>query len=247
MFRRLLSVWVIVGTISAGGSAQGAAALPGAISFPTRSALDRLGLERQWFGGGPAGRDRAAARRSALRRAIGSFAQTSYAMVHTFDAETGRLLWSAQLGERTGFARGVAANSFAVFVTNADTFFALDKKTGRPIWKIDLGTIPTSSPACDEERAMVGLTTGKIYAFDLKNRDDKGNETILTRPWKPGTGRPAARCSRGRCPPTTSSPSARTDGKAYVVMADERTPLFRFSTGGPIGAGLGADSAPARC
>ena len=56
-------------------------------------------------------------------------------MVHAFDAETGRLLWSAQLGERTGFARGVAANSFAVFVTNADTLFALDKKTGRPIWK----------------------------------------------------------------------------------------------------------------
>ena len=58
------------------------------------------------------------------------FAQTSYAMVHAFDAETGQLVWSAQLGERTGFARGVAANSFAVFVTNADTLFALDKKTG---------------------------------------------------------------------------------------------------------------------
>ena len=73
------------------------------------------------------------------------FAQTSYAMVHAFDAESGRLLWSAQLGERTGFARGVAANSYAVVVTNADNFFALDKKTGRSIWKYDLGTIPTSS------------------------------------------------------------------------------------------------------
>ena len=60
-------------------------------------------------------------------------------MVHAFDAETGQLLWSAQLGERTGFARGVAANCFAVFVTNADTLFALDKKTGRPIWQARLG------------------------------------------------------------------------------------------------------------
>ena len=48
------------------------------------------------------------------------FAQTDYAMLHAFDAESGRLLWSAQLGERTGFARGAAANSYAVYVTNAN-------------------------------------------------------------------------------------------------------------------------------
>ena len=29
---------------------------------------------------------------------------------------------------------------------------------------------------------MVGLTSGKIYAFTLKHRDDKGNATILTAP-----------------------------------------------------------------
>ena len=98
------------------------------------------------------------------------FAQTDYAMLHAFDAESGRLLWSAQLGERTGFARGVAANSYAVYVTNANYFHALDKKTGRPIWKHNLGTIPTSSPACDEDRVMVGLTSGKID--DVEPQDD---------------------------------------------------------------------------
>ena len=50
------------------------------------------------------------------------FAQTDYAIVHAIDAESGRLLWSAQLGERTGFARGVTANSFAVYLTNANYF-----------------------------------------------------------------------------------------------------------------------------
>ena len=108
------------------------------------------------------------------------FAQTDYAMLHAFDAESGRLLWSAQLGERTGFARGVASNSFAVYVTNANIFHALDKKTGRPIWQHNLGTIPTSSPACDDDVAMVGLTSGMIVALKVKINDGKGNETILT-------------------------------------------------------------------
>src|SRR5262249_10481121 len=31
-----------------------------------------------------------------------------------------------------------------------------------------------------------------------------------------------------------------TDGRVYAVMNDERTSLWRFSTGGPIGAGFGA-------
>ena len=86
-------------------------------------------------------------------------------MVHAFDAESGRLLWSAQLGERTGFARGVASNSFAAFVTNANILHALDKKTGRPIWQQNLNTIPTSTPACDENLVSVGMTSGRVVGF----------------------------------------------------------------------------------
>src|ERR1017187_1147161 len=174
MFRRLVSAWVMVGTILFGGSVKAQRPFPADL-VPKRTALERLSLERQWFGVVPL-----VETERLLDISIGGdllFAQTSYAMAHAFEAESGRLIWSAQLGERSGFARGVAANSFGVYATNADTMFALDKKTGRLIWKHQLGTIPTSSPACDEERAMVGLTTGKIYAFTLKSRDDKGNET----------------------------------------------------------------------
>ena len=49
MFRRLVPLWVIVSTIMAGGSAQ--AQMPFPVDLvPTRTALERLGLERQWFG-----------------------------------------------------------------------------------------------------------------------------------------------------------------------------------------------------
>jgi outer membrane protein assembly factor BamB len=166
------------------------------------------------------------------------FAQTSYAMLHTFDVESGRLLWSVQLGEQTGYARGVASNSFGVFVSNADVFYALDKATGRTIWKYALGKIPTCAPACDEDRAMLGLASGKIYAYDLKRKDDKGNVWLLASPveaWNWATGGPM----RTRpLPAENLTAFGSEDGKAYVVMNAERTPLFRISTGGPIGEGL---------
>jgi outer membrane protein assembly factor BamB len=235
MFRRLLLFWVIVGTIIAGGSARAQRPFPARL-IPSRTALDRLGLERHWFGVVPLIESERLLRISLDKDRL--FAQTSYAMLHTFDAESGRLLWSAQLGERTGFARGVASNSFEVFVSNADTFFCLDKQTGRPIWRADLGTVPTSSPACDEERAMLGLTSGKIYAYTLKSRDEKGNESILTEPreaWNWQTGGPM---NTRPLPATNVVAFGSRDGKAYVVMAAESTPLFRLGTGGPIGRGL---------
>src|SRR5271165_153522 len=167
MFRRLVSALVMVGTILFGGTVKAQRPFPANL-VPKRSALERLGLERQWFAVVPL-----VETERLLAISIGAdllFAQTSYAMVHAFEAETGRLLWSAQIGERTGFARGVAANSFSVFVTNANIFHALNKKTGRPIWRTNVNTIPTSSPACDENLAMVGLTSGMLTAFNLKKK-----------------------------------------------------------------------------
>jgi outer membrane protein assembly factor BamB len=236
MFRSLLCLGVILGTLVPGRSANAQRPFPTRL-IPTRTALERVGLERHWFGVIPL-----VETERLLKISLGGdllFAQTSYAMLHTYDAETGRPLWSAQLGERTGFARGVASNSFAVFVSNADKFYALDKSTGRLIWRHDLGRIPTSSPACDENRAMLGLKTGKIYAFELKVKDEKGKESILTKPleaWNWQTGGPML---TRPLPAENVVAFGSNDGKAYVVMAYERTPLFRIATGGPIGQGLG--------
>jgi hypothetical protein len=241
----MVSAWVMVGTLLAGGSAKAQRPFPLDL-VPKRTSLDRLGLERQWLGVVPLVETERLLRISvadktgkAGDRAL-LFAQTSYAMLHTFDAETGQLLWSAQLGERSGFARGVAANSFAVFATNAATLFMLDKNTGRPIWKTPLSAIPTSFPACDEDRAMVGLTSGKIYAFTLKSKDEQGNESILTGPVEAWNWQAGGQMLTRPMPAERVVAFGSSDGKAYVVMGDEPTPLFRFATAGAIGAGLGA-------
>ena len=243
MFRPTVSALVLVGTILVAGSAKAQRPFPVDL-IPKRTSLDRLGLERQWWGVIPLVETERLLRISIADKSRPEdtamlFAQTSYAMLHAFDAETGKLAWSAQLGELSSFARGVTANSFGVFLTNANTLFALDKKTGRSVWKQNLATIPTSAPASDEERVMVGLTSGKIYAYNLKSRDEKGNVTILTAPLEAWNWQAGGQMLTRPLPADQVVCFGSSDGKGYVVMANERTPLFRFSTGGRIGAGLG--------
>src|SRR5262245_52889796 len=146
MCHRFLPVGVLL-TIVAGSSARAQMPFPRDL-LPTRTSLERLGLERQWYNVIPLVETERLIRISRTSDLL--FAQTNYARLHAFDAESGRLLWTAALGERSGLARGVAANSFAGFVANANHLFALDRGSGRPTWKTNLGTHPTSHHAPDQ-------------------------------------------------------------------------------------------------
>ena len=127
---------------------------------PTRTALERLGLERQWFGVVPLVETERLMKITLAGDLL--FAQTDYAMVHAFDAESGRLLWSAQLGERTGFARGVAANSFAVYRDQRQ--HACTRSTRKPAGRSGGTTWGRSRPArrpATKTAVMVGMTSGR--------------------------------------------------------------------------------------
>jgi outer membrane protein assembly factor BamB len=236
MFRRVLPVWVIL-SIIAGSSARAQMPFPTNL-VPARTSLERLGLERQWFIVVPLMETERLLRISRTDNLM--FAQTSYARLHAYDAETGRRLWTAQLGERTGFARGATANSWAVFVTNSNILYSLDRGSGRTMWKTNLGTIPTSTPACSESRLWVGLTNGLLKGFSLKRTDSKGNEFIRETPY------PLPSWHAGQVITTRPLPAENLltfgggDGTVHVVMADEPTVVFRLPTGGQIGEGLGA-------
>ena len=208
--------------------------------LPTRTALARVGLERQWMAVIPVIGDERVLSISMSDNLF--FAQTNKGHFHTFDAETGQLLWTARLGSQSARPRGASVNSFAVFVTNMNTLYALDRKTGRSIWTQGLlGTLPSSSTACDEDRVMVGLANGKIYGFGLKEKIKDSTKTKISdhaiEVWNWQTGRTIE---------TRPLPAARIvafgsdDGKVYVAFGDERTMLYRIATGGPIGAGLGS-------
>lgn len=236
MPRRLALVWAFLIFGLSGPSAHSQSLVPRDI-IPTRTSLSRLGLERQWMTSIPlSGTERV------LEISRGEellFAQTDDAMLHVYDAETGRHHWSAKLGDRSATAQPVSSNSYAVFATNASSLVALDRGTGRLIWRANLRALPTSGTACDEERLVVGLSTGMINCYALKEAQDRGPDKIRDKPhliWNMKTnGRVTTRpliADRIVC-------MGSEDGRTFVNLSNEPTPLFRIPTGGPIGDEFG--------
>ena len=94
---------------------------------------------------------------------------------------------------------------------------------------------------------MVGLTTGKIYAYNLKIKDEKGNESVLTTPmeaWNWQTGGPML---TRPLPAENIVAFGSADGKAYVV--DVRSRGLRSSGSRPAEPSAKAwrDTGPGPC
>lgn len=234
MSRRMILAWILV--VAAGQSALAQAPFPRDL-VPTRTALSRLGLERQWMGVVPLTADEQVMSISMAEDLV--FAHTNKAHFHVFQAETGQPLWTIKLGIQTARSRPASVNSFAVFVTNQNQLHAIDRKTGRTIWVEQLNGLPSSPTVCDEDRVMVGLESGKIYAYDLKVKKD-GKSYLSDRAIPAWNWQTGGKIQTRALPASKLVAFGSDDGKVYVALADERTMLYRVATGGAIGAGLGA-------
>jgi outer membrane protein assembly factor BamB len=232
MSRRFVLAWAVVALIGASSRAQ--SPFPRDL-VPTRSSLARLGLERQWMAVVPLAGDEHLLGLSMANDLI--FAQTDKGFFHAFNAESGQHLWASRLGMVTGRVRPASVNSFAVFVTNLNQLYALDRRTGVKLWQRELNSLPSSATACDEERVMVGLQTGKVYGFGLKITEDGrtrlSNQAIDVWNWQTGATMETRPLPAGKFVVFGSD-----DGKIYVALADEHSMLYRIPTGGPIGQGF---------
>src|SRR5271166_975653 len=168
---RLAPVWALA-LLALGGPAVQAQTPFARDLIPSRTSLARVGLERQWLAAVPLNDTERLLRISRSTDLL--FAQTNHGALHTYDAESGKLLWSANLGHHTPFALPVSSNSYAVFGTSADLLIAMDRKTGRLIWKKAVGTIPTCGTVCDEDRVLVGTMDGRVDAYSLREKGPKG-------------------------------------------------------------------------
>lgn len=236
MTRRLALVLALSLSSWAGPSIQAQSTVAGT-TLPSRTALSRLGLERQWITMAPV-----AGTEQVLRISRGKdffFVQTSEGVLHVYEAESGRPRWSAQVGDRSTRALPISQNSYAVFASSANILTAFDRETGREIWRENLSVLPSSGTAANDEHLLVGLENGKVRCYDLKETQPKGPDRIRAKPaiaWDVATG--GAVFTR----PIVSdqlSCFGSSDGKVYVNMTHDATPLFRIPTSGPIGQELG--------
>lgn len=234
MSRRILPLTVLViGLIAPASRAQ----IPFTRDMvPTRTALTRLGLERNWMAVVPLGiaHERVLLVSQAEDKL---FAQTNLGNLHAYDAETGRYLWGTNLGSGTNVAHPPSVNSDRVIVAYNQNLLCLDKGTGREVWNATLDGLPSTATACDEEHAIVGLRNGKLVAYSIRDhsRDETPGYSAATFlwAWKTNgtlTGRPL--------PANQVVAFGSHDGRVYVSRIDEDTLIYRYLAGGPITASV---------
>ncbi|MDB5310985.1 MAG: hypothetical protein JWO38_5187 [Gemmataceae bacterium] len=103
------------------------------------------------------------------------FVQTRTGLLITVDARTGKILWSAALGQgEYGNVYPVAVNSQFVFVAHITRLFAFYRYSGVVEFAADLGTPPTAGLAADDTGIYATLTTRpgaaggeRLVAYDL--------------------------------------------------------------------------------
>ncbi len=233
-----LMIVLLISGLSPPASAQGV--LPRNI-IPPRSTLDRLGLERNWFAAIPL---RASREQVIVVSLAGDlvFAQTNAGSFFAFNAESGRLLWAAQLGAGSTEAQPATANSYAVFASDGFALHALDRKTGHELWKSNLGSLATSSTGANEDRAFVGLENGKLIAFNprfipsQRANTPQFGRTAGTTAWNWTTN---AKITARPVPGGRVVAFASQDGKLYVAVddkgdRDKPSVLFRWPASAPI-------------
>jgi outer membrane protein assembly factor BamB len=203
---------------------------------PTRTALARLGLERAWLEFIPLGATERLMTISLAENLI--LAQTSLANLTAIDAESGQLLWTANLGRPTGQARAAAVNSDSVFVSNANVLYQLDRATGREVRAFALEDFATSPPAANEEFVAVGTNGGRVVGFRVRDHSREvppGPRAGFAFAWKSASTATSRPIVTDRILAFGSQ-----DRRLFVATVHEpQEILYRFLTGGPIVAALG--------
>ena len=152
------------------------------------------------------------------------YALTHANVVQCFDAESGSLRWSQQVGPRNAATVGLTANDAMVAVVVGSRLYCLENEEGRILWSRTCSGVPTAPPAMSATHIFVPEIGGILETFEIA-LDGVGSERyvshgmIFARPFV--TGR------------TVSWP---TDRGHYNIASYDRigTIKVRVRTNGPI-------------
>lgn len=152
----------------AGGTGVGAAAEG---RLWSAEEAQRHGLVRAWFGQVMMDATRSRVQHMLLHEGT-FFVQTDRAMLHAFDAETGRTQWAVPVGSPNRPSLAPAANAQFVAVVNGSTLFVLNRIDGKTLWKTTLEGFPGAGPSLGNGRVYVPMLQGLIYCYTLETAKD---------------------------------------------------------------------------
>lgn len=221
-------------------------------TIPSRTALAQVGLERHWFNAVPLA---AGSSRVASMNLAGSylFAQTTHGLVVSYDAETGRRLWTANMNQLTLNPSHVSVNDRMAIVTVGQKIYGLDLPTGTKIWENKLEDICTGGTAINSSIAIAALKNGKVQVFNIKDpgREECGaiHDPATCSLLKPSVGRYiyswqtegsiTAKPFLNESSMFFAGEHKKNEGKFYLADVGDRHIKMRFVAKGPIRGNIG--------
>lgn len=190
-------------------------------------------------------------------------AQTARGMLHVFDAETGRTMWSQHVGRGDYPSTAAAANDKYVAMLNGMMLYVYNRADGRLAFERKVESTPSAGPALSPTMVFIPMTGGKVEGYQLEDPrapawSYKAAGQILVQPtitprsvafatdrgwmYVSRPDNPAVRFrleARGSIttPPTYRFPviyAASEDGYAYAMHETAGGTAWRFSAGMPI-------------
>lgn len=206
--------------------------------FPTVAQLNRFGLEMAWWNQATIDAGRNTVRHLTADEQV-VYVQTTAGVVTAIDMETGRKLWSIQLGRPDAPSYPVTSNSDLALVLAGLDLYAINKWFGNLEWHLRMPGQPSTSPVMDEEQVYVGTSDGSVYAFDLKMIRELFDQNRLPQwsyqavNWRFKTGKIV------RTPPIPWGSIvnfASEDKSLYSVTKEGRDLKFQLETDAPVSA-----------
>ena len=206
--------------------------------LPSHTMLRRHGLVRMWWGQAALDPSQDVINHMLVDEDV-VVMQASSGAVTTFDSESGRRLWSAQLGPRDAPSQAAVTNKDFAFIPAARKLYCLDKFSGELLWELKLPRTPSTSPAVSDDQIFYGSYDGSIYAFDLhrvrdlylKNQLDEWG--FLARQWRFKTGKQIT------TPPIATGRVvnfASLDNSLYSITAGSPRLQWQSETDSPVSA-----------
>ncbi len=200
--RQMLYRLLATALVACGGTSVGLA--EGVIS---QNVAARYGLTRAWYT--QIGSPRATGAITNVNYDRGTLlVQSKTGMISALDAETGRTLWSTQVGPENHASSEPSANEKFIVVVNGSVLYVLDRADGRLLWEKPLDGCPGAGPGVSQTHAFVPMVNGQIEGYDL----EKGAKQT---PW--------IYKSAGRVlvpPMTTNQTVSWTTEKGHFYVAD---------------------------
>ncbi|GAB4134528.1 outer membrane protein assembly factor BamB family protein [Thermopirellula anaerolimosa] len=159
--RRFVLIATVIGIVGPFSRAATGADL---ISEPRARAH---GLAAPWFN--VAGVDAGTGRLEYLLLDRGTvFALSSRSVLTAIDAETGKTLWTVQVGDPRLMSLKPTSGIHLIAVTNGSTIYVLNRHNGQILWTHTVDGAPGAGPAISPSRVYVPLVGGKVesYAFE---------------------------------------------------------------------------------